>query len=125
MRYVEARVLFSFLADLVLALYASGVSDRKVAQIVGLLLGCRYSHETIGNMTELVQKEIEAFRKRPPPRRPFAIHQDALLLKLRRPCRGHWEQALYIALGLTEDGRRVLLRFWLSPTKGVFVLKGL
>ena len=57
------------LADLVLALYASGVSDRKVAEVLGLLFGYRYSHETISNLTELVQEEVEAFRHRPLPRR--------------------------------------------------------
>ena len=57
------------LADLVLALYASGVSDCKVAEVLGLLFGYRYSHETISNLTELVQEEVEAFRHRPLPRR--------------------------------------------------------
>jgi len=46
------------LADPMLALYASGVSNRKVAQIVGLLFRYRYSHETVSNLTELVQEEV-------------------------------------------------------------------
>jgi len=109
------------LADLVLALYASGVSDRKVAQIVGLLFGYRYSHETVSNLTELVQEEVDAFRKRPLPRRLFAVYLDALFLKLQYPGRGIEKQALYAALGLTEDGRRILLGFWLFPNEGAFV----
>ena len=109
------------LADLVLALYASGVSDRKVARIVGLLFGYRYSHETVSNLTELVQEEVEAFRKRPLPRRLFAVYLDALFLKLQHPGKGIEKQALYAAVGLTEDGRRVLLGFWLFPNEGALV----
>jgi Transposase and inactivated derivatives len=109
------------LTDLVLALYASGVSDRKVAQIVGLLFGYRYSHETVSNLTELVQEEVEAFRHRPLPRRLFAVYLDALFLKLQYPGKGIEKQALYAALGLAEDGRRILLGFWLFPNEGAVV----
>ncbi len=109
------------LADLVLALYASGVSDRKVAQIIGLLFGYRYSHETVSNLTELVQEEVEAFRHRPLPRRLFAVYLDALFLKLQCSGKGIEKQALYAALGLTTDGRRILLGFWLFPNEGALV----
>jgi len=57
------------LSDLVLALYASGVTDRKVAEVLELLFGYECNHETISNLTELVQEEVEAFRHRPLPRR--------------------------------------------------------
>ncbi|MER3451619.1 MAG: hypothetical protein C4298_08430 [Thermus sp.] len=46
------------------------VSDRRVAELVGLWFGYRYSHETIRNLTKRVQEEVEAFRHRPLPRRP-------------------------------------------------------
>ena len=68
-----------------------------------------------------MQEEVDAFRKRPLPRRLFAIYLDALFLKLQHPGRGIEKQALYAALGLTEDGRRILLGFWLFPNEGAFV----
>jgi putative transposase len=47
--------------------YAAGVSQRKAAEVMGLLLGHRYSHETISAMTEEVLQAVEAFRRRPLP----------------------------------------------------------
>ena len=64
---------------------------------------------------------MEAFRKRPLPRRLFAASLDALFLKLQHPGKGIEKQALYAALGLTEDGRRILLGFWLFPNKGALL----
>ncbi len=57
------------LSDPVLVLDTSGVSDRKVAEVLGLLFGYPCSHEAIRNLTELVQEEVKAFRLRPLPRR--------------------------------------------------------
>jgi len=38
-----------------------------------------------------------------------AVYLDALFLKLQNPGKGIEKQALYAALGLAEDGRRMLL----------------
>jgi len=65
-----------------------------------------------------------------------ALHLDALFHKLSYPGKGMVKQALYAALGLAEDGRRILLGnvraspvTWLYPTEGAVVweelLKGL
>jgi len=64
---------------------------------------------------------VDAFRKKPLPRRLFAASLDALFLKLQHPGKGIEKQVLYAALGLTEDGRRILLGFWLFPNEGAFV----
>jgi len=50
-----------------------------------------------------------------------AVYLDALFLKLQYPGKGIEKQALYAALGLAEDGRRMLLGFWLFPSEGAFV----
>jgi len=49
------------------------------------------------------------------------VYLDALFLKLQYPGKGTEKQALYAALGLAEDGRRILLGFWLFPDEGPFV----
>jgi transposase-like protein len=51
--------------EVAVALYAAGVSQRKAAEVMSLLLGHRYSHETISAMTEEVLQAVEAFRRRP------------------------------------------------------------
>jgi len=47
--------------------YASGVSHRKAAEILGLLLGHRCSHETLSALTDQVLEAAESFRRRPLP----------------------------------------------------------
>jgi len=38
--------------DMVVYLTSSGVSNSEMAQVLELLLGRRYSHETISNVTD-------------------------------------------------------------------------
>jgi putative transposase len=51
--------------EVAVALYAAGVSQRKAAEVMCLLLDHRYSHETISAMTGEVLQAVEAFRRRP------------------------------------------------------------
>jgi len=54
--------------EVAVALYAAGVSQRKAAEVMSLLLGHRYAHETISAMTGEVLQAVAAFRQRPPAR---------------------------------------------------------
>ncbi|WP_253665066.1 transposase, partial [Thermus scotoductus] len=53
--------------EVAIALYAAGVSQRKAAEVMSLLLGHRYTHETISAITDQVLEAAEAFQKRPLP----------------------------------------------------------
>jgi hypothetical protein len=53
--------------EVAVALYAAGVTQRKAAEVMSLLLGHRYTHETKGAITDEVLEKAEAFRKRPLP----------------------------------------------------------
>jgi len=50
------------------ALYAAGVSQRKAAEVMSLLLGHRYTQETISGLTDQVLEGTEAFRQSSPKR---------------------------------------------------------
>jgi putative transposase len=51
------------------ALYAAGVSQRKAAEVMGFLLGHRYSHGAISAMTEEVLQAVGPSAGGPCPRR--------------------------------------------------------
>lgn len=53
--------------EVAVALYAAGVSQRKSAEVMSLLLGHRYSHETVSALTDQVLEKVSAFRQRPLP----------------------------------------------------------
>jgi putative transposase len=85
--------------EVAVALYAAGVSQRKAAEVMGLLLGHRYSHETISAMTEEVLQAVEAFRRRPLPEEMAFVYLDGLYLKLLREGEGVVREVVYVALG--------------------------
>jgi len=105
------------LSDLVLVLYAVGVSDRKVGEVMSYLLGHRYSHTTVSRITELVWERVEEFRKRPLQRRYAVVYLDALFVKVLRRGAGIRKEALYVVLGITPEGKRDILGFYLFPTE--------
>ncbi|SDE93450.1 hypothetical protein SAMN04488243_11655 [Thermus arciformis] len=70
------------------ALYAAGVRQRKAAEIPSLLLGHRYSHETLSALTDEVLEAagharrayLEAFRTRSLPEEMAFVYLDGLSL---------------------------------------------
>jgi len=105
------------LEALALAMYAAGISTRKVGEVLGHLLGETYSASTISRMAEEVLPRLEAFRKRPLRQRYAFVYLDALFVKVFREGEGVATEAAYLALGITEEGHREVLGFWLLPTE--------
>jgi len=68
--------------EVAIALYASGVSQRKAAGVMSLLLGHRYSHETLRSLTDEILGAAEAFRQRPLPDKMAFVYLDGLHLKV-------------------------------------------
>jgi putative transposase len=106
------------------ALYAAGVSQRKAAEVLGLLLGHRYSHETPSALTDQVLRAAEAFRRRPLPQEMAFVYLDGLFLKVFREGEGVGREAASVALGVTPEGRRQVLRYWLLPTESALGWEG-
>lgn len=113
------------LADLVVAMYAAGVTDRKVSDVLSLFLGHRYSHQTISQVTELVMDRVDAFRHRPLENRYAIVYIDALFVKTFRDGGGIGKEALYTALGITPEGHRSILGFWLFPSESALIWQDL
>lgn len=105
------------LGEVAVALYAAGVSRRKTAEGMSLLLGHRYTHETISAITDQVLEAAEAFQKRPLPEEMAFVYLDGFFLKVLREGLGVERAAVYVALGVTPKGERQVLGFWLLPTE--------
>ncbi len=108
------------LADLVLVLYAVGVSSRKVGEVMGHLLGHRYSHSTVSRITDLVLERVEAFRTRSLRKRYAIVYLDCLFVKVLREG-GIRKEAVYVVLGIDPEGRREVLGFYLFPNESAAV----
>lgn len=93
--------------DLIVSLYAKGLSTRDITSIVGEIYDKKLSATTVSNLTKAIEDEREAWEKRPLSTRYIAIFIDALYIKVRR---GTVEtDAIYLMYGITEDGHREVL----------------
>ncbi len=112
------------LGEVAVALYAAGLSQRKAAEVMSLLLGHRYSHETLSTLTDEVLEAAEAFRRRPLPEEMAFVYLDGLVLKVLREGEGVVRETVYVALGITSGGERRVLGFWLLPTENATAWEG-
>ncbi|AFH40264.1 transposase (plasmid) [Thermus thermophilus JL-18] len=110
--------------EVAVALYAAGVSQRKAAEILSLLLGHRYSHETLSALTDQVLEAAGAFRTRLLPEEMAFVYLDGLSLKVLRDGEGVARETVYVALGVTPSGERRVLGFWLLPPESALGWEG-
>jgi putative transposase len=98
--------------ELVIQLYRHGVGVRQVGKIMKSLLGDSYSQGTISNVTDTVLQDIREWQNRPLKKRYCALYLDALFVKVRRDTVG--KEAVYIVLGITPEGHREVLGFYVG-----------
>lgn len=104
-----------WLEETVIRMYQSGMSTREVGKMVERLVGTSYSATTVSNITNTTLEDIEAWRKRPITKRFIALFLDALFVKVRRDTVD--KEAVYIAMGITEDGYREILGFYVGGSE--------
>ncbi|AEG34367.1 transposase mutator type (plasmid) [Thermus thermophilus SG0.5JP17-16] len=110
--------------EVAVALYAAGVSQRKAAEVLSLLLGHRYTHETVSAITDGVLEKVEAFRQRPLPEEMAFVYLDGFFLKVLWEGEGVERASVYVALGITPSGERQVLGFWLLPSENALAWEG-
>ncbi|WP_262382921.1 IS256 family transposase, partial [Bacillus infantis] len=98
--------------ELVVQLYQHGVGVRQVGLIMKSLLGEQYSPGTISNITSAVMEDVIEWQNRPLKERYCALFLDALFVKVRRDTVG--KEAVYIVLGITPEGHREILGFYVG-----------
>jgi len=99
-----------------------GVSTRKVNAVAEALFGCGISKSQVSRMCEVLDPVVAEFSSRPLDRwYPFGV-VDAIYLKVREGSRVV-SKALYIAIGVNEEGLREVLGFMMSTkeTKAAYV----
>ncbi|MDN5769257.1 MAG: IS256 family transposase, partial [Humibacillus sp.] len=105
------------LAEMIISLYAKGMTVRDIGHHLQTTLGTELSHETISNITEAVAAEVKAWQARPlDPVWPI-VFLDALIVKVRD---GHTvrNKAAHIAVGVDTDGVKHVLGIWVQASEG-------
>ena len=105
------------LSDMIISLYAGGMTIRDIQAHLQRTLGTELSHETISNITETVAEEVKAWQSRPLEAVYPILYMDALVVKVRD---GHAvrNKAAHIAVGVDCDGIKHVLGIWVQTSEG-------
>jgi putative transposase len=105
------------LDEMIISLYAGGMTVRDIQHHLARTLGTELSHETISNITDAVAEEVKAWQFRPLEEIYPIIYLDALVVKVRD---GHQvrNKAAHIAVGVDLDGVKHVLGIWVQATEG-------
>jgi len=99
--------------DLILSLYAKGMSVKEIQHHLDDLYGYELSTETISNITEKILEKAIEWQNRPlEPIYPI-IFMDATVLKIRVE-RVIKNTACYIMLGINLEGKKDILGIWIA-----------
>ncbi len=105
------------LDEMIVSLYAGGMTVRDIQHQLARTLGTELSHEAISKITDSVLEEVKAWQARPLEELYPIIYLDALVVKVRD---GHQvrNKAAHIAVGVDLDGIKHVLGIWVQASEG-------
>ncbi|ULP38514.1 IS256 family transposase [Mycolicibacterium rufum] len=105
------------LDDMIISLYAGGMTIRDIQHHLATTIGTELSHDTISRITDAVLEEVTQWQKRPLEELYPIVYLDALVIKIRD---GHQvkNRAAHIAVGVDLDGIRHVLGIWVTAHEG-------
>ncbi|MGO1548036.1 IS256 family transposase [Microbacterium gubbeenense] len=107
----------SQLDEMIISLYAGGMTVRDIEHHLASTVGTELSHETISNIVDEISDEVLAWQQRPLEAFYPVIYLDALVVKVRDG--GHVRnKAAHIAVGVDMDGIKHVLGIWIQATEG-------
>jgi putative transposase len=105
------------LEDMIVSLYAGGMTIRDIQHHLAATVGTELSHETISNVTDAVAEEVKAWQSRPLEAFYPVIYLDALVVKVRDGAHVA-NRAAHIAVGVDLDGVKHVLGIWVQASEG-------
>lgn len=105
------------LDDMIISLYAGGMTVRDIEHHLVSTIGTEISRDTISAITDAVLEEITIWQQRPLDALYPVIYLDAIVVKVRDG--GHVRnKAAHIAIGVDMDGVKHVLGIWLQTNEG-------
>jgi putative transposase len=103
--------------DKILSMYAHGMTTREIQGHLQEIYQVEVSPSLISEVTDGVLEEVRLWQNRP--LEPFyaVVFLDALYVKMRHEGRVE-NRAVYVALGITLEGRKDVLGLWTSAAEG-------
>jgi putative transposase len=103
------------LDDMIISLYAHGMSVRDILHHLEQVYGTQLSAETVSRITDGVLEEVRAWQCRPLEQVYAVVFLDAIVVKVRD---NHVVQnkPAYVAVGIDADGEKHVLGIWVAKT---------
>lgn len=105
------------LEDMIISLYAGGMTIRDIQHHLVSTIGTELSHETIAKVTEAVAEEVTAWQSRPLEAFYPVIYLDAIVVKIRDGAHVA-NRAAHLAVGVDLDGVKHVLGIWVQAAEG-------
>ena len=105
------------LDDMIISLYAGGMTVRDIEHHLARTLDTELSRETISKITDEVADEVLAWQNRPLEAFYPVIYLDAIIVKIRDGAHVI-NKAAHIAVGVDMDGVKHVLGIWIQETEG-------
>src|SRR5580658_3489152 len=96
--------------EIVLSLYAKGLTTGEISAHFEEIYGASVSRETISRITDKVIEEMQSWQQRPLDEVYAAIFVDAIMVKVRDGQVAN--RPVYAAIGVTLDGEKDILGLW-------------
>ena len=107
--------------DKIISMYARGMSVREIQGHLRELYGIEASPQLISTVTDAVLEEVGRWQSRPLDPLYALVFFDALRVKMRDEGTVR-NKAVYLAIGVSPEGRKDVLGIWIEQTGGREVL---
>jgi putative transposase len=105
------------LSDVVISLYAGGMTVRDISHHLHRVYGTEVGPDTISTITDEVLDEVKAWQHRPLDEVYPIVYVDALMVKVRDGGTVR-NKACYLVVGVGVDGVKHVLGIWVQQTEG-------
>src|SRR5271169_372513 len=101
----------------IISMYARGMSTREIQGHLRELYGIEASPQLISTVTDAVLEEVSRWQSRPLDPLYALVFFDALRVKMRDEGTVR-NKAVYLAIGVSPEGRKDVLGIWIEQTEG-------
>jgi transposase-like protein len=112
----KRRSLAEGIEEVVISLYAKGMSTRDMEEQLRELYGFNLSESSISNITAKISEDILEWQQRPLEAIYCIVWLDGIVFKVRHNGK-IINKTVYLAVGLNTQGRKELLGLWLAETE--------
>ncbi|MCC9139023.1 IS256 family transposase [Pontibacter silvestris] len=112
----KRRGLAEGIEELVISLYAKGMSTRDIEEQLRELYGFNLSESAVSAITHKVSEDILEWQQRPLEPLYCIVWMDGMVFKVRHNGKVI-NKTIYLAVGLNQQGKKELLGMWLSESE--------